>query len=106
VNTIDDLLDTEVAAIAAAIAALNNVSTSDILTQVNAALNTAISELGVAAPTATPTIRTALMLLYMGLRNRTTTTATEQTIQNDAGATIATAALSDDGTTMTKGEFA
>lgn len=92
--------------VAAAIAALNNISTSDVLTQVNAALNTAISELGVAAPSATPTLRTAVMLLYMALRNRTTTTATAQTIQNDAGTTIATAALSDDGTTMTKAEFA
>lgn len=92
--------------VAAAIAALNNISTSDVLTQVNAALNTAISELGVAAPSATPTLRTAVMLLYMALRNRTTTTATAQTIQNDAGTTIATAVLSDDGTTMTKSELA
>jgi hypothetical protein len=90
--------------VAAAIAALNNISTSDVLTQVNAALNAAISELGVAAPSATPTLRTAVMLLYMALRNRTTTTATEQTIQNDAGTVITTMALSDDGTTMTKAE--
>lgn len=92
--------------VAAAIAALNNISTSDVLAQVNAALNTAIAELGVGAPAATPTLRTAVMLLYMNLRNRTTTTATAQTIQNDAGTTIATAVLSDDGTTMTKAEFA
>ena len=92
--------------VAAAIAALNNISTSDVLTQVNAAINTAISELGVGAPTATPSLRTAVMFLYMALRNRTTTTASAQTVQNDAGTTITTAALSDDGTTMTKGEFA
>lgn len=92
--------------VAAAIAALNNISAADVLTQVNAALNTAIAELGVGAPAATPTLRTAVMLLYMNLRNRTTTTETAQTIQNDAGTTIATAVLSDDGTTMTKAEFA
>lgn len=92
--------------VAAAIAALNNISASDVLTQVNAALNTAMSELGVAAPSATPTLRTAVMLLYMALRNRTTTTASAQTIQNDAGTTIATAALADDGTTFSKAEFA
>lgn len=92
--------------VAAAIAALNNISTSDVLNQANAALNTAISELGVGAPAATPTLRTAVMLLYMALRNRTTTTATEQTIQNDAGTVITTMALSDDATTMTKAEAA
>lgn len=106
VNTIDDFLDTEIAAIIAAIAALNNVSSSDVLNQVNTALNTAIAELGVGTPSATPTLRTAVMLLYMTLRNRTTTTASAQTIQNDAGTTIATAALADDGTTMSKAEFA
>ena len=106
VDTIDDFLDTEIASIISSIAALNNISGSDVLSQVNTALNTAISELGVAAPSATPTMRTGLMLLYMALRNRSTTTATVQTIQNDAGATIASGAVSDDGTTFTKGEFA
>lgn len=98
---LDTLLDTAIANIAA----LNNISTSQVLTQVNTALDTAISELGVAAPTATPTLRTGLMLLYMALRNRTTTTATTQTIQNNAGSTITSATLSDDGTTFTKAEF-
>lgn len=98
---LDTLLDTAISNIAA----LNNISTSQVLTQVNTALDTAISELGVAAPTATPTLRTGLMLLYMALRNRTTTTATTQTIQNNAGTTITSAALSDDGTTFTKAEF-
>jgi hypothetical protein len=99
---LDTLLDTAIANIAA----LNNISTAQVLTQVNTALDTAISELGVGAPTATPSLRTGLMLLYMALRNRGTTTATAQTIQNDAGTTIATATLSDDATTYTKTEFA
>lgn len=87
------------------IAALNNIAASDVLTQVNTALDTAISELGVAAPTATPTVRTALMLLYMALRNKRTTTATTDTISNDAGTTITTSTLSDDTVTFTKGEY-
>ncbi len=87
------------------IAALNDIAGSDVLTQVNAALDTAISELGVAAPTATPTVRTALMLMYMALRNKRTTTASADTISNDAGTTIATSTLSDDTVTFTKGEY-
>jgi hypothetical protein len=128
-NTLAGYLDTEIAAIladtnelqtdwanggrldllidglATSIAGLNNIAAGDVLTQVNAAINAAIPEL-TGVPSATPTLRTALMLLFMNLRNRTTTTATEETIQNDAGATIAAAALSDDGSTFTKGEFA
>lgn len=102
IASLDTLLDTAIAAIAA----LNNLSAAQVLTQVNSALDTAISELGVGAPTATPTLRTGLMLLYMALRNRTTTTSSTQTIQNNAGTTIASATVSDDGTTFTKAEFA
>lgn len=83
------------------IAALNDVSTSEVLTQVNAALDTAISELGVGVPTATPTLRTALILLYMALRNKidVPTTATDTLeIHNDAGTRIAQKLLTDDGT--------
>lgn len=121
-STIAGYLDTEVAAIkaktdnlpsdpadasdiAAAIAALNNISASDVLTQVNSALNASISELS-AVPGATPSLRNAVMFLFMALRNRSTTTASAQTVQNDAGSTIATAAVSDDGSVFTKGEFA
>lgn len=85
---------------------LNNLSAAEVLTQVNAAIDTAIAELGVAAPTATPTLRTGLMLQYMALRNKTTSTATQTTISNNAGTTIATAAQSDDATTYEKSEFA
>ena len=72
-----------------------------------ASLNdTVLSELAVAAPSATPTLRNAIMLLYMALRNKETQTATTRTISNDAGTTIASSTVSDDGTTYTKGEFA
>ena len=56
-------------------------------------------------PTATPTMKEALALLYMSLRNQGTTTATNLTISNDAGTVIAKATLSDDGVTFTKTEL-
>lgn len=83
------------------VAALNNLSDSEVLTQVNAALDTAISELGVGAPTATPSLRTGLMLLYMMARNRVdvdTTGTDAMKIYNDAGTQIASKAITDDGT--------
>jgi len=88
------------------IAALNDISSANVLTQVNAALDTAITELGVAAPTATPTVRTALMLLYMALRNKRDTTSSTDEIHNDAGTVIATATVSDDAVTFSKTEYA
>jgi len=41
---------------------------TEVLAQVNAALDTVIPELGVGAPAVTPTMRTAIILLYMALR--------------------------------------
>ena len=82
------------------IAALNDISTAEVLTQVNAALDTAIPELGVAQPTATPTTRTGLMLLYMALRNRidTQTSGTDALeFYNNAGTMIAKKLLTDNG---------
>lgn len=64
-----------------------------------------LAELGAGAPSATPAIRDALMLLYMHLRNMTETTASETRISNNAGTIITESDISDDGTTFTKGEF-
>ena len=67
---------------------------------VNLALDTAIAELGVAAPAATPTLRTAQMLLYMALRNKTITQTSGTDaleIHNDAGTKITKKLLTDDG---------
>lgn len=75
----------------------------------NAALDTAIAELGVAAPTATPTLRTGLMLLYMALRNKTVvqTSGTDALeIYNNAGTKIAAKLLTDDGSDYTEAEMA
>lgn len=57
-------------------------------------------------PSATPTLVEALMLPFMALRNKVTSTSTQQKFHKDDGTVIATAALSDDGTTFERGEFA
>ena len=64
-----------------------------------------LAELTVAAPPTNPTMAQAVMLMYMALRNAVTTTATAQQIKNDAGTSICSATLSDDGTTFTKSKF-
>lgn len=95
---LDLILDT--LALEATVAALNNISSANVLTQVNAALDTAIAELGVTQPATTPTLRTGLMLLYMALRNKTdvqTSGADALEIHNDAGTEITSKLLTDDG---------
>jgi hypothetical protein len=64
-----------------------------------------ITELSSGAPTATPTLAKALMLLYMMARNAGTASTTERKIKNDAGDTITKATMSDDGTTFDQGEL-
>src|SRR5881397_217160 len=63
--------------------------------------NAAISELSQAAPSATPTAKQALMLMYMSLRNKLTVSATAKKIHNDAGTVIAKSTVSGDGTLFT-----
>jgi len=73
---------------------------AEVESEVNAALDTAISELGVGIPAATPTVRTALMLVYMALRNKTvvqTSGIDALEIYNNAGTLIAKKLLADDG---------
>lgn len=64
-------------------------------------LSGALPELTVDAG-ATPTAAQALMRLYMEARNAKTTTNTSKAIKNNAGASIITKAISDDGTTATE----
>lgn len=59
-----------------------------------------------ADPGASPELQKALALLYMAVRNLRTTTATADTIANNAGVTVLTAAVSDDGTTFSKAKYA
>lgn len=108
-DTILDTIATDTTTdIPALIAALNDVSTAEVLTQVNAALDTVIAELEVAAPTGTPTLRTGLMLLYMALRNKLvvqTSAVDAIEIYNDAGTLICKKAITDDTADYTEAEM-
>jgi len=64
-----------------------------------------LAELAQGQPSATPTLRNALMLLYMTLRNLTTTSATLLEINNNAGAVIAKATLADDSVDFTRAKM-
>jgi hypothetical protein len=60
---------------------------------------------GVPAANATPMQKWAFM--FASIRNRRTTTSTQDKIYaDDASTVIATGALSDDGTTFERGEYA
>ncbi len=86
----------------------NPTALAAILAEVNTALDTAISELGVAAPAATPTLRTGLMLMYMMTRNRVdvdTTGTDAMKIYNNAGTQIASKLLTDDNTDYSEAEM-
>lgn len=63
-----------------------------------------VSELS-AIPSATPTMRSILMLLYMALRNKRTASTTQEKIHNAAGTVVGTATVSDSGTQFTKENF-
>jgi hypothetical protein len=81
---------------------------AEVLVEVNAAFDTAIAELAQAAPSATPTIRTGLMLLYMALRNRldVQTSGTDALeIYNNAGTKIAQKLITDDGSDYSEAEM-
>lgn len=65
----------------------------------------AIAEMSQGIPPATPTVTQALMYLYMALRNASKATATERSIENDAGTKIAKATMSDNGTTFDQGKL-
>ncbi len=87
----------------------NSAWDTEVESEVNDALDTTISELSQAAPTATPTLRTGLMLLYMMARNRLdidTSGGTDyKEVYNDAGTMIARKALTDDGSTYSEAEM-
>jgi hypothetical protein len=74
---------------------------TEVESEVNDAIDTAISELGVGVPTSTPTLRTAIMLMYMALRNttnvKTSYTTDAMEVSNDVGTVIAHKDVTDDG---------
>ena len=87
-------------------AGLSTLTAAQVNTEVVDAITVdTIAELSQAAPSATPTLATAVMLPYMALRNQRLTTATLDKITNDAGTTITKSTLSDDGTVFTKAEY-
>ena len=80
---------------------------AEVESEVNDALDTAISELSQGIPTATPTLRTAVMLMYMAMRNKLVvqTSGTDAIeIYNDAGTIIAKKLITDDGADYTEAE--
>ena len=93
---------------AVTVGTVNNLGASavnQILTQIQTALGTdTIPEL-TGIPGANPTLKQAIMIMYMGLRNQHTATALQEKIYNSAGSVIASSSVSDDGTTYVKGKF-
>lgn len=87
--------------------ALNDLSAANVNAEVVDVLTVdTLAELAQGIPATTPTFKTALMLLYMALRNQITTTSSELGVYNDAGTKISKKALSDDATTFTEGKMA
>lgn len=88
----------------AAISTLPNAAA--VKSQVVAALTTdTYAELS-SAPNATSSLKDKLTWMFMNVFNKHLTTATSDTLRNDSdNATVATAALSDDGTTFTRGKY-
>ena len=100
VNTVDDFLDTEVAAILAAV----DTEVAAIKAKTDNLPGATLAELPQAALPATPSMEQLLMALYMALRNRLDITASTKSVTNDAGTVIFKKALSDDGTTYSEAE--
>lgn len=64
------------------------------------------AEMSQVAPPATPTFQEMWSYLYFRLRNKCTTTASEDAMWDNAGTTkLVKTTISDDGTTLTKGEY-
>jgi len=90
-----------------AIAALNDLSASDVNDEVVDVLETDThTEVGQEAPAATQSFLKMVQYLYKFLRNKKTQTATTFSVYDDAGTTVDQKSTdSDDGTTTTKGEI-
>ena len=84
---------------------LGAAAAASVKTQIDTAIGSdAIPELS-GTPGATPTMKTALMFLFMALRNKRTSNAATINIYNGSGALIASAVQSDNGTVFTKENF-
>lgn len=95
-------------ATSASISALNNISTTQVKTQVVAALSTdTYAEPAQGNPGATISIVDKINFLYKAWRNKTTQTSTTYSLFNDDAVTVDhKSTTSDDGTTFSKTEVA
>lgn len=95
-------------AVLAAIAALNNLSAAQVNAEVVDALATdTYAEPGQGTPAATASISAKLGYLYKAFRNKSEQTATQYSLYNDDALTVDhKASVSDNGTTLTRGEVA
>lgn len=91
INDFDGLIDLSPAQVNAEMVDVVNVDT--------------ITELSQTAPAATPTINTALMLMYMALRNKLDVDANFKEVHNNAGAVITKKALSDIASVYSEAEM-
>lgn len=84
---------------------LGSSAISSIATEISDALRSdTIPEL-TGVPSSTPTFSEAVMFLLMSLRNKRTTSTTATKVYNNAGSSIATAQVSDNGSQFTKEKF-
>lgn len=90
--------------IAAAIAALNDISEAEVNAQVLDVLNVDTFGEPTGVPAATSTLSVKLGFLFMALRNRVDVTATKKTFYDDSDAAEWEKDLSDDGTTYSESE--
>jgi hypothetical protein len=85
--------------------ALGTSATSTIKTQIDSSVGSDVmSELS-STPSSNPSLKTAIMFLFMALRNKRTSDAATVRVYNGSGAVIATAVQSDNGTTYVKEVF-
>lgn len=85
--------------------ALGASATSSVKTQIDASVGSdTMAELS-GVPASTPTLKSAIMFLFMAFRNKRTSTASAVGVYNASGASISSAPQSDNGTTYTKDNF-
>lgn len=88
-----------------AISTKSELTTADVINGVNQALNVANPEL-TTMPSTTATLRGMIQFLFQYFHNkRTVTVSTEAMYKDDSVSVLGTAAVSDDGTTVTKGKI-
>lgn len=103
---IDAILEDTGTTLPATLAGLNDLSAAEVATEIADALSTDTYAELAAVPAATVTLKDAILWLYALSRNKRTQTGSTATLRNDADSgSIATSAVSDDGTTTTRAEW-